>query len=106
MGIVVLLPGPAAREGDPLLPTLRVELVIDELRAVVAVEAHEWHRQPLAHVMDRTAHAALPLAPHGFELDPGRRHVHHAERAEVEALGAAPQCATRSTSQKPGRASS
>src|SRR5438552_1505896 len=83
---VVLLPGAAAGERDPLALTPRVELVVDELRAVVAVEPDERHREARADVMDRRAHALLPLAPEGFELDPRRGNIHGAEGAEGEAL--------------------
>src|SRR5437763_10187058 len=40
--------------------------------------------------MDGTANAVLALAPDGFELHPRRGDVDGAERAEVEAFGAAP----------------
>jgi hypothetical protein len=41
VGIVVLLPGPAAGEGDVMAPTPGQEVVIDELTAIVAVQAHQ-----------------------------------------------------------------
>ena len=89
VGAVVLLPGATAGKGDAVASAPIVEAVVDELRAVVAVETDEGNRQPLPDVMDRPAHAPLTFAPDGFELDPHRGDVHGAEGAEVEALGTA-----------------
>src|SRR6266566_1984675 len=43
VGAVILLPGAAAGEGDPALPAVVVEALVDELAAVIAVEAEERH---------------------------------------------------------------
>src|SRR5437899_250115 len=86
VGAVVLFPSAAAGEGHPVAATPIVEAVVDELRAVGGVEADEWHRQPLPHVMDGAADALLALPPDRFELHPRRGDVHGAEGAEVEAL--------------------
>src|SRR5262249_18302593 len=86
---VVLLPGAAAGERDAVALTPRQQMTVDEFAAVVTVEPHQRHRQPLAHAMDRTPHALLVLAPDGLELDPRRRDIDGAERTEVEALRAA-----------------
>jgi len=66
MGAVVFLPGTTAGKGDAALMTVVVQVLVDELTAVIAVEAEERHGQPLPHAM----HAAA-LAPGGLELDPG-----------------------------------
>jgi predicted metallo-beta-lactamase superfamily hydrolase len=39
--------------------------------------------------VDGGADPLLALAPDGFELDPGRRDIDRAERAQVKTLGAA-----------------
>jgi len=41
VGAVVLLPGAAAGEGDPALPAVVVEALVDALAAIIAVEAEE-----------------------------------------------------------------
>src|SRR5438128_168585 len=64
---VVFLPGPAAGEGNALALAPCVEAVVDELRAVVTVEANQGHRPALAHPMHGRAHSLLALAPDGFE---------------------------------------
>ncbi|MGH7265730.1 MAG: hypothetical protein ACREMB_12895, partial [Candidatus Rokuibacteriota bacterium] len=88
VGAVVLLIGAAAGEGDPQPLAVLVEDAVDELRAVVAVEAEQGDRQLLAHVLDRAADPPLALPPDRVELDPAAGDVDGAEGVEVEALGA------------------
>jgi hypothetical protein len=60
---VVLLSGGTAREGDAFALTARVEVVVDQLGAVVTAEPRERHRQALADVMAGGADALA--APSG-----------------------------------------
>jgi len=71
MGAVVFLPGTTAGKGDAALMTVVVQVLVDELTAVIAVEAEERHGQPLPHAMHAAAHVLVALAPDGLELDPG-----------------------------------
>jgi hypothetical protein len=89
VGTVVFLVGAAPGEGDVHPLAVVVEDAVDELRAVVAIEA-EGHRQPLLDVMDGAAHAALAFAPDGIELDPAGADVDRAEGVQGEPLGARP----------------
>src|SRR5713226_7523947 len=102
VGAVVLFPGAAAGEGDPALPAVVVEALVDALPAVIAVEAEEWHGPALAHAMHAPAHPLVPLAPDGLELDPGGGDVARAERAEIEVLGAAAAVSHEVDFEKPG----
>jgi len=67
---IVFLPGATAGKGDAVPLAVDEEMVVDELGAVVAVQADERHRQELAHPMDGSVHAVLALAPDGLQLDP------------------------------------
>ena len=58
---VVLLPGPAPREGDALPPAVVIQDAIDEFGAVVAVKAGQGHRQALAHGLHVGGDAIVPL---------------------------------------------
>src|SRR5207245_8611703 len=85
----VLLPGAAAREGDALSATVIEQRAIDELGAVVAVEAGQGHGQPFADLVDAAAHARLTFAPQGLQLDPTGGDIDGAEGEEEEAAGGA-----------------
>src|SRR2546425_2561376 len=85
----VLLVGATAGEGDGVTATIAQEPAVDDLRAVVAVEAHQRHGQPRADAVHRAADARLALAPHGLQLDPGRGDIGGAER-----VGVLSRCAT------------
>src|ERR1700741_4983773 len=86
---VIFLPGATAGEGDGVALTIGIEMLVDELGAVVTVEADERHGQELPHAMDSAAHPVLALAPDGLPLHPAGSDIDGAEGAEVEALGAA-----------------
>src|SRR4030095_13900797 len=73
-GAVVLLPGPASREGDALPPAVVVQEAIDEFGPVVAVEADQGHRQALAHGLHAGGDAIVSLAPERLQLDPAGGH--------------------------------
>src|SRR4029453_5679317 len=82
MGTVVLFPRAAAREGDVLEATIGQERPVDELGAIVAVEPDERDGQARPDAVDGAADPLLPLAPDGFQFDPGRRDIDGAEGAE------------------------
>jgi hypothetical protein len=105
MGTVVLLPGAAAREGDPMEATIGQERAVDELGAVVAVEPDERQGPVRPDAVDGAADAGLAFAPDGLQLHPGGGDVHRAEGAEIEALGARPTVGDEIDFQEPGRAS-
>jgi hypothetical protein len=69
---VVLLPRAAAGKGDAVALAPRQEVPIDELAAVIAVEADEGHGQAFAHPMHGAPDPLLVLAPDPLELDPRR----------------------------------
>src|ERR1044071_1655604 len=102
MGAVVLLPRATPGEGDAALSAVVVKALVDELAAVVAVEAEQRHGQALAHAMHAPAHPLMPLAPDRLELDPGGGDVHGAEGAEVEALRTGPAMSDEIDFEKPG----
>src|ERR671930_2015080 len=89
MGTVVFLPRATACERDVIALAVGVEMPVDELRAIVAVQTDERHRQPFVDVMNGAADPHLALAPDGLQLDPTGGDVDGAERTEVKALGAA-----------------
>ena len=51
--------------------TVVVEVLVDELTAVIAVEAEEGQGQPVPHAMHAAEHALAALAPDTLELDLG-----------------------------------
>ena len=87
---VVLPIGPPPGEGDALPLAVVPEQLVDELGARITVPAEQGHRQALAGVMNRAAHALLALAPHRLELGPTGDDVDGAQGTEVEAEGAGP----------------
>jgi len=88
MRAVVLLPGAAAGEGDALADTVPIQSLVDELRAVVAIQAPQGPGQTLPDFMAGGGHAMLPFAPDRVQLDPARGDIDGAECAEGRALGA------------------
>jgi hypothetical protein len=71
VGVVVLLVRAAAGELDPVLVAVAVELGVDELGAVVRVDALQAERQGLADLVEGALHAALALAQDGARFGPG-----------------------------------
>ena len=86
MGIVFLLAGSGAGEGDALLLTVGKEVVVDELAAVVRVQPQQGEGQVLADVTDGAAHPLLALAHDGAAGHPTGGDVHGAKGVEVLAL--------------------
>jgi len=62
MRAVILLPGAAAGEGNALADTVPIQGLVDELRAIVAVEGPQGHGQALPDFMDGSGHAMLSFA--------------------------------------------
>src|SRR5437667_1667946 len=79
----------AAREGDALSAAVIERRAIDELGAVVAVEAGQGHGQSFADLVDAAAYARLALAPQGLQFDPAGGDIDGAEGEEEEAPGGA-----------------
>jgi len=52
VGVVILATCPATSEGDLLLETVAVELVVDELGAVVGIDAQQREWQALPCLLD------------------------------------------------------
>ncbi len=65
MGVIVFLVGALASELDPLSLAIPVEMVVDELRAVVGVNALKGKGQGLPDLLKGVSHAGLPFAHHG-----------------------------------------
>src|SRR2546429_660897 len=71
VGVVVLLVGPAAGELDLLGLAVLPEMLVNELRAVVRVDAAQPEGQAGPELLERGLHGRLALAQHRRRLDPG-----------------------------------
>jgi len=69
--VIVLAIGTASGEGDPLLVTVAGEFVVDELCAVVGVQAQQGERQACPDILEAGEDMDLGLILHGFRLGPG-----------------------------------
>ena len=105
IGLIVLAVGAAAGEPDALLATPRDEDVVEELPAIVGVEAPQGHREGAAGEVDSGADALVALAPDGLQFGPPGGDVGGEKRGEEEAAGAFPQCASKSACRWPGETS-
>ncbi len=65
VGVVVLLVGAAACELDLAGLAVPVEVGVDELRAVIGVDAFEREGERETHLLERRLHAGLALAHDG-----------------------------------------
>jgi hypothetical protein len=86
MRVVVFLVGAAAGELDGMILTVVEDAGIDELGAVVGVDAKEWKGEGLAHFRQRGAHGALALADGGTGLVPAGVDVDENERLQKLAV--------------------
>ena len=91
----------------PVAATPVVEAVVDELRAVVTVEADQGHRQAVVHVLDGAADADSGPCPRRRRARPSRWRC----RRRRGYRGRSPRCCCRSgrrdrPRRSPGRASS
>lgn len=87
VGLVVLAVAAATGEGDLFSPSPLDEGVVDELRAVVGVQALEREREPSTDMVHGGAYPLLAPAPDRLQLRPAGSDIDGAERGEVEALG-------------------
>ena len=88
MRIVVFLVRAAAGELDLLGLTVRVQMKIDELGAVVRVDALQAKRQLRPQLLERRPDAHLALARARRRFDPRRVNVGQIERVREVAVGA------------------
>ena len=86
--VVVFLVGPPPRELNLLPLAVAIEVMVDELRPVVRIDAPEPKREHLAHRLERLLHAEFPFAQHCSGRDPGRVHVGEVQRMDEFAVGA------------------
>ena len=75
--IVVLLVRPPARELNRSRLAVAVEMVVDELRAVVRIDAAQGKRQGLPDRLQSGPYRLLALAQHRLRLGPTRVNVGH-----------------------------
>ena len=91
-GVVVFAIGPASREADGLraLPKVVVQVPVQKLAAIVAVEPEDGEGQRFFHFGDSLLDAVLAFVPARPRLGPLRVHVGHREapdsRAERDSL--------------------
>jgi hypothetical protein len=87
VGVVVFLVGPAAGELNGVGPAVIVEMAVDELRAVIGVDAAQAEGQGLLQLDERRLDAALMLAEDGARLHPRGVDVGDVEGMQELALG-------------------
>ena len=90
VGVVVLPVGSGPGEGDALLLAVGVEVVVDELAAVVGIDTQQGKGEVLTDVVDGATHSLLTLAHHAPAGYPAGGDVHGAEGIEVLAFGGFP----------------
>ena len=108
MGIVVFVIGSAAGELDGLLPVdkMSVEVIVEELTSVIAVEAEDGEREVFSMflICSRTPVSPFPHTAR-CSVHPVAISTKSMVLANMPAVES-PQWATVSASRKPGRASS
>ena len=87
VGVVVLLVRPAARELDLLGLAVAVEMVVDELGAVVGVDPPEAEGQDLSDLLQGRLDAGFAATEDGPGLHPRRVDVGHVQRMGELAIG-------------------
>jgi hypothetical protein len=92
LGVVVFLVGPTAGKLNLLGLAVAIEMVVDELRAVVRIDALERKGQGLTHLIEGTARVSVHVAGISVRLSDW----HKSPEAEK------PEWVTRSISVNPG----
>src|SRR5215218_7523674 len=86
MGLVVLVAGAAAGEGDLAGGAPAGEVVVDELRAVVGVDTGDVEREPQPQFLQAGGDDALALGAYGDRLGPAGSGTARQGGAERRAL--------------------
>ena len=81
--VVIFVIGPAAGKGDLLIHTVAVELVVDELGAIIGVQAKQWKGELRADVLEGLEDMDLGLIFQRSHLHPGRGDIGEVERLTV-----------------------
>ena len=76
--------------------------MVDELAAIVRVQAQQRGKRGVPDVVDGAAHPLLTLARHTLAVHPTDRDIHGAGGVEIAAFGDLSAWATKSISRKPG----
>jgi len=66
MTAIVLLIGAGASEDNPLPSAIIIEMVVNELTAIVRVQAEQEKRQSLPHSVDSTTNTLLSFPPYPY----------------------------------------
>jgi len=90
VAVVVFVIGPAAGKGDLLLETVPVELIIDELTAVVRVQAEQPEGEVALDLLESVEDIGLGLIFQGFHLHPCRGDIGEGEGLGVLAKACSP----------------
>jgi len=70
VSVIVFLVGPPSGKLNVVVLAVLVEVVVEELRAVVRIDAAELEWHMCVHLDDGIKNARLPLAHYGFCLNP------------------------------------
>ena len=87
VGVVVLLVRAAAGELNLERLAVAVEMIVDELGAIVGVNAAQPEGQGLPDLLQGRLDAAFPAAEHGPRFDPRRVDIGHVQRMGELAVG-------------------
>src|SRR5690606_4176498 len=82
VGVVVFFVGSAAGELDAVLFAVPVEVVVDELRAVVRIDGLEWEGKRPAYRVQDIYDALLTLAHDAETLPPSAENVGEVKRVD------------------------
>jgi len=86
MTAIIPLVGTRPSKGNLLLAAVSVEVLIDELAAVVRVYAKKRERWSLPHMMHRLTDALLPFTPYRQASRSATSNIHGTEEVEAEAF--------------------
>src|SRR5262245_55807934 len=86
VGAVILLPGAAPSEREAFARAVALERLVDERRAVIAIEAAQGHGPAAADFVDGGGDPMLAFAPEGLQLDPTGGDVDGAQGEEEDPL--------------------
>src|SRR5579884_1238504 len=102
IGLVVFAIGAAAGEGNTLVATPWHEDVVQELAAVVGVQAEQRHREGLPDGLHGAADTFVALAPHGLQFGPAVATSMARSEVRKKSWLLSPQCASKSACKWPG----